>query len=113
MRDLWLPRSRSPDLADRTGTSFVCSPPLALLVVPAVAEALGLAGVTGAIRPGLAADLVAVEGDPIADADGPGGHAGRASLGGLRRVRDVIQGGRAPPMDQFCDRARACTRRGR
>ncbi len=55
------------------------------------AEALGLAGVTGAIRPGLAADLVAVEGDPIADADGPGGHAG---LGGLRRVRDVIQGGR-------------------
>ena len=46
---------------------------------------------TGAIRPGLAADLVAVEGDPIADADGPGGHAG---LGGLRRVRDVIQGGR-------------------
>ena len=25
----------------------------------------------GAIRPGLAADLVAVEGDPIADADGP------------------------------------------
>ena len=55
------------------------------------AEALGLAGVTGAIRPGLAADLVAVEGDPIAGADGPGGHAG---LGGLRRVRDVIQGGR-------------------
>ena len=45
---------------------------------------------TGAIRPGLAADLVAVEGDPIA-AHGPGGHAG---LGGLRRVRDVIQGGR-------------------
>ena len=40
------------------------------------AEALGLAGVTGAIRPGLAADLVAVEGDPIAGADGPGGHAG-------------------------------------
>jgi cytosine/adenosine deaminase-related metal-dependent hydrolase len=55
------------------------------------ADALGLAGVTGAIRPGLAADFVAVEGDPIADADGPGGHAG---LGGLRRVRDVIQGGR-------------------
>ena len=58
------------------------------------ADALGLAGVTGAIRPGLAADLVAVEGDPIPDADGPGGHAGDARLAGLRRVRDVIQGGR-------------------
>ncbi len=49
------------------------------------ADALGLAGETGAISPGLAADLVSVEGDPIADADG---------LAGLRRVRDVIQGGR-------------------
>ena len=46
------------------------------------AEALGLAGTIGAIRPGLAADLVAVEGDPIED------------LSGLRRVRDVVQGGR-------------------
>ena len=46
------------------------------------AEALGLAGTTGAIRPGLAADLVAVEGDPITD------------LSRLRRVRDVVQGGR-------------------
>jgi imidazolonepropionase-like amidohydrolase len=46
------------------------------------AEALGLAGTTGAIRPGLAADLVAVEGDPIED------------LSKLRRVRDVVQGGR-------------------
>ena len=46
------------------------------------AEALGLAGTTGAIRPGLAADLVAVEGDPIED------------LSRLRRVRDVVQGGR-------------------
>ena len=45
------------------------------------AEALGLAGTTGAIRPGLAADLVAVEGDPIED------------LSRLRRVRDVVQGG--------------------
>lgn len=46
------------------------------------AEALGLAGTIGAIRPGLAADLVAVDGDPIED------------LSALRRVRDVIQGGR-------------------
>jgi imidazolonepropionase-like amidohydrolase len=37
----------------------------------------------GAIRPGLVADLVAVEGDPTED------------LARLRRVRDVIQGGRA------------------
>ena len=49
------------------------------------AEALGLAGETGAIRPGLAADLVALEGDPITRGDG---------LAALRRVRDVIQGGR-------------------
>ena len=46
------------------------------------ADALGLAATTGAIRPGLAADLVAVEGDPIAD------------LSALRRVRDVIRAGR-------------------
>jgi imidazolonepropionase-like amidohydrolase len=46
------------------------------------ADALGLAGTTGAIRPGLAADLVAVEGDPITDCRR------------LRRVRDVVQGGR-------------------
>jgi imidazolonepropionase-like amidohydrolase len=49
------------------------------------AASLGLGGETGAIRPGLAADLVAVEGDPIAE---PGG------LRCLRRVRDVMQGGR-------------------
>ena len=46
------------------------------------AEALGLGQTVGAIRPGLAADLVAVDGDPIED------------LSALRRVRDVIQGGR-------------------
>jgi imidazolonepropionase-like amidohydrolase len=46
------------------------------------AAALGLAGTVGAIRPGLAADLVAVEGDPITD------------LAALRRVRDVFQAGR-------------------
>jgi imidazolonepropionase-like amidohydrolase len=46
------------------------------------AEALGLSGTVGAIRPGLAADLVAVEGDPTDD------------LSALRQVRDVIQAGR-------------------
>ena len=46
------------------------------------AAALGLGETAGAIRPGLAADLVAVEGDPIGD------------LSALRRVRDVIQAGR-------------------
>ena len=44
------------------------------------AEALGLAATIGAIRPGLAADLVAVDGDPIED------------LSALRRVRDVDPG---------------------
>jgi imidazolonepropionase-like amidohydrolase len=46
------------------------------------AAALDLGGTTGAIRAGLAADLVAVPGDPIAD------------LAGLRRPSDVIQAGR-------------------
>jgi imidazolonepropionase-like amidohydrolase len=46
------------------------------------ADALGLGSIVGSIRPGLAADLVAVEGDPIAE------------MGALRRVRDVVQAGR-------------------
>ena len=46
------------------------------------AAALGLGAVTGAIRAGLAADLVAIDGDPIAD------------LGALRTVRHVVQAGR-------------------
>jgi imidazolonepropionase-like amidohydrolase len=46
------------------------------------AEALGLAQTVGSIRPGLVADLVALEGDPIED------------LSALRSVRDVIQAGR-------------------
>ncbi len=46
------------------------------------AEALGLGATVGAIRPGLMADLVAVDGDPSSD------------LSALRRVRDVVQGGR-------------------
>ena len=46
------------------------------------AAALGLGGTVGAIEPGLVADLVAVEGDPIED------------LATLRRPRDVIQAGR-------------------
>jgi imidazolonepropionase-like amidohydrolase len=46
------------------------------------AEALGLAQTVGSIRPGLIADLVALEGDPIED------------LSALRSVRDVIQAGR-------------------
>jgi imidazolonepropionase-like amidohydrolase len=46
------------------------------------AEALRLGESVGSIRPGLVADLVAVEGDPIED------------LSALRRVRDVVQAGR-------------------
>jgi imidazolonepropionase-like amidohydrolase len=46
------------------------------------AAALGLATTTGALRAGLAADLVAVPGDPIAD------------LSALRSPSDVIQAGR-------------------
>jgi imidazolonepropionase-like amidohydrolase len=46
------------------------------------AAALGLERVTGALRPGFAADLVGVAGDPVAD------------LSLLRRPSDVIQAGR-------------------
>jgi len=49
------------------------------------AASLGLGGEVGRLRPGMAADLVSVEGDPIADP---------AGLAALRHVRDVIQGGR-------------------
>ena len=46
------------------------------------AESLGLAAVTGALRPGLAADIVAVEGDPSTD------------VNALGRVRAVFSAGR-------------------
>jgi imidazolonepropionase-like amidohydrolase len=46
------------------------------------AQSLGLADVTGRLRPGLAGDVVAVEGDPEVD------------VRVLERVRAVIAGGR-------------------
>jgi imidazolonepropionase-like amidohydrolase len=46
------------------------------------AESLGLAAVTGSLRPGLAADVVAVEGDPSTD------------VNALARVRAVFSAGR-------------------
>lgn len=46
------------------------------------AESMGLAGVVGTIAPGLEADLVAVEGDPLTD------------ITALRRVVFVMKGGR-------------------
>jgi imidazolonepropionase-like amidohydrolase len=47
----------------------------------AAAESMGLQHLLGAIAPGLEADLVAVDGDPIKDP------------GALRRVRFVMKGG--------------------
>jgi imidazolonepropionase-like amidohydrolase len=47
------------------------------------AEALGLAGTTGRLGPGLRADVLVVDGDPLTDLDA------------LRRVRLVLAGGRA------------------
>ena len=46
------------------------------------AQALGLDGRVGAIRAGLEADLMVVDGDPLRD------------LGALGRVRAVFKGGR-------------------
>jgi imidazolonepropionase-like amidohydrolase len=51
------------------------------------AEAIGLTAETGAIRPGLRADLVALDGDPTAD------------IGAMRRVKLTMVGGRT-----LCDR---------
>jgi imidazolonepropionase-like amidohydrolase len=48
----------------------------------AAAESMGLGKTTGAIAPGLAADLVAVEGDPLSDPQA------------LTRVRFVMKGGK-------------------
>jgi imidazolonepropionase-like amidohydrolase len=45
------------------------------------AAAIGLAGETGALRPGLRADLLVVDGDPLTDLDA------------LRRIRFVVAGG--------------------
>lgn len=46
------------------------------------ADALGLASVTGRLRPGLAADLLLVDGDPLAD------------LTALSRIEAVVAAGR-------------------
>jgi imidazolonepropionase-like amidohydrolase len=59
-------------------------PPMAAIVAmtSAAAESMGLDKVTGAIAPGLEADLVAVDGDPITDPEA------------LLRVRFVMKGGK-------------------
>src|SRR5262249_23751996 len=59
-------------------------PPMAAIVsaTSLAAECLGLAKETGAIAPGLAADLIAVDGDPLAD------------IAALGRVAWVMKGGK-------------------
>ena len=53
---------------------------------------LGLEGETGAVEPGLRADLVAVEGDPLADP------------ARFRKVRFVMKDGRVVPLTPGPDR---------
>jgi imidazolonepropionase-like amidohydrolase len=50
------------------------------------AELLGLAKAVGALRPGMAADLIAVPGDPLKD------------ITALKTVQFVMKGGRVVPM---------------
>jgi imidazolonepropionase-like amidohydrolase len=51
------------------------------------AELLGVAKDVGALRPGMAADLIAVPGDPLKD------------ITGLKTVQFVMKGGRVVPME--------------
>ena len=63
------------------------------------ADALGLGGATGRIRPGLAADLLAVEGDPASD------------ITALSEVRNVVRMGAPLDKDALAEAARAASDR--
>jgi imidazolonepropionase-like amidohydrolase len=58
------------------------------------AEALGMSGTIGAVAPGLAADLVAVDGDPLAD------------ITALRKVMFVMRGGTVLSDKTLSDKSR-------
>ena len=76
--------SSSPAGVDRTITGRPSSVLASVRLVAATslnAEALGLAGTIGALAPGMAADLIAVDGDPLAD------------ITALQRVVFVMKGG--------------------
>lgn len=72
-------------------------PPRAALAAATsgAADALGLGGATGRIRPGLAADLLAVEGDPTSD------------ITALSEVRNVVRMGALLDKDALAEAARA------
>lgn len=72
-------------------------PPRAALAAATsgAADALGLGGATGRIRPGLAADLLAVEGDPTSD------------ITALSEVRNVVRMGAPLDKDALAEAARA------
>jgi imidazolonepropionase-like amidohydrolase len=71
-------------LAPILGVERIGMPPLEALAActSTAAESLGLAGSIGQLKPGLAADIVAVDGDPSVEVDA------------LRQVVAVIAGGR-------------------
>jgi imidazolonepropionase-like amidohydrolase len=67
----------------QTAIRFGVPPERALLAATAHgAEALGIADRTGTLEPGKAADVIALDGDPLADP------------GALERVTFVMKGGR-------------------
>ena len=81
---------RSAAIPGRSAPTSLATPSSSAAFVVAAttnaAELLGVAKDVGALRPGMAADLIAVPGDPLKD------------ITGLKTVQFVMKGGRVVPM---------------